>query len=217
MSTGHGTYFPRWHRPSLDLNLLLLLLLPEQWSHYHIGTAERTRTRTTLVYNTQHTTCNLWSVICRSSSNTLQNNFVADFSKGGYHKLLPGQTFTTSQKTTLGLNLRVWVIRIQTTEQAIIIQRSKSSSGREPPMGLQTPTVQRDESKVFQELENRNDTCASTYGDDDSNGKCWRLDDNYSPILIHWLELISYVARFRFSYLEIRSYLGNRLYDDHIT
>jgi hypothetical protein len=57
---------------------------------------------------------------------TVQNKFVADFSNGGYHKLLPGQTFTTSQKT-LGLNLRAWIIRIQKTEQAIIIRRANSS------------------------------------------------------------------------------------------
>jgi hypothetical protein len=57
---------------------------------------------------------------------TVQNKFVADFSKGGYHKLLPGQTFTTSQKT-LGLNLRAWIIRIQKTKQAIIIRRANSS------------------------------------------------------------------------------------------
>jgi hypothetical protein len=57
---------------------------------------------------------------------TVQNKFVADFSKGGYHKLLPGQTFTTRQ-TTLGLNLRAWIIRIQKTEQAIIIRRANSS------------------------------------------------------------------------------------------
>ena len=56
----------------------------------------------------------------------VQNKFVADFSKGGYKKLLPGQTFTTSQKT-LGLNLRAWIIRIQKTEQAIIIRRANSS------------------------------------------------------------------------------------------
>jgi hypothetical protein len=57
---------------------------------------------------------------------TLQNKFVADLSEGGYQKLLPGQTFTTSQKT-IGLNLRTWVIRIQKTEKAILIRRANSS------------------------------------------------------------------------------------------
>jgi hypothetical protein len=59
---------------------------------------------------------------------TVQNKFVADFSKGGYQKLLPGQTFTTSRKTPMVcFNLRAWVIRIQKTEKAIIIRRANSS------------------------------------------------------------------------------------------
>mmetsp|Transcript_25863 Transcript_25863/g.37917 ORF Transcript_25863/g.37917 Transcript_25863/m.37917 type:complete len:238 (-) Transcript_25863:219-932(-) len=55
-----------------------------------------------------------------------QNKIVADFSRGGYHKILPGQTYT-SHKRALALNLRAWVVRIQQTPDAIIIRRSDAS------------------------------------------------------------------------------------------
>lgn len=63
----------------------------------------------------------------------LQTQLVNDLAKGGYHKLLPGQTYTT-QKLTAGLNLRAWVVRIQKTEQAIIMKRCDASvwSGAKP-------------------------------------------------------------------------------------
>jgi hypothetical protein len=47
-------------------------------------------------------------------------------SMGGYQKLLPGQTFSTRQNM-LGLNLRAWIIRIQKTDQAVVIRRANSS------------------------------------------------------------------------------------------
>mmetsp|Transcript_11867 Transcript_11867/g.18206 ORF Transcript_11867/g.18206 Transcript_11867/m.18206 type:complete len:237 (+) Transcript_11867:244-954(+) len=56
----------------------------------------------------------------------VQNQVVADLSKGGYHKILPGQTWT-SARMTCALNLRAWVVRIQKTEHAVIIRRASSS------------------------------------------------------------------------------------------
>ena len=63
----------------------------------------------------------------------LQTQLVNDLAKGGYHKLLPGQTYTT-QKLTPGLNLRAWIVRIQKTDHAIIIKRGDASvwSGPKP-------------------------------------------------------------------------------------
>eukprot|EP00565_Helicotheca_tamesis_P004635 CAMPEP_0185731312 /NCGR_PEP_ID=MMETSP1171-20130828/12541_1 /TAXON_ID=374046 /ORGANISM="Helicotheca tamensis, Strain CCMP826" /LENGTH=229 /DNA_ID=CAMNT_0028400549 /DNA_START=172 /DNA_END=861 /DNA_ORIENTATION=+ len=56
----------------------------------------------------------------------VQNRVVSDFSRGGYHKLLPGQTFT-SAKYSPSFNLRAWVVRIQQTNDAIIIRRADAS------------------------------------------------------------------------------------------
>ncbi|CAB9514582.1 expressed unknown protein [Seminavis robusta] len=56
----------------------------------------------------------------------LQTKLVNDLTKGGYHKLLPGQTYTT-QKLSPALNLRVWLVRIHKTENAILIKRCDSS------------------------------------------------------------------------------------------
>ena len=64
---------------------------------------------------------------------SLQNKFVVDFTKAGYSKLLPGQTYTTQRKP-LGLNMRAWVIRIQKRDNCIAIQKANGSvfSGRRP-------------------------------------------------------------------------------------
>ena len=64
---------------------------------------------------------------------SLQNKFVVDFTKAGYSKLLPGQTYTTRRKP-LGLNMRAWVIRIQKRDNCIVIQKSNASvfSSRRP-------------------------------------------------------------------------------------
>mmetsp|Transcript_18219 Transcript_18219/g.21034 ORF Transcript_18219/g.21034 Transcript_18219/m.21034 type:complete len:259 (-) Transcript_18219:38-814(-) len=57
----------------------------------------------------------------------VQNQIVADLSKGGYTKLLPGQTFTSQRYRAIGLNLRAWVIRIQKTEHSILLRRTSAS------------------------------------------------------------------------------------------
>lgn len=57
---------------------------------------------------------------------SLQNKFVVDFTKAGYSKLLPGQTYTTRRKP-LGLNMRAWVIRIQKRDNCIAIQKANAS------------------------------------------------------------------------------------------
>lgn len=57
---------------------------------------------------------------------SLQNKLVTDLSRGGYSKLLPGQTYTTGRKP-IALNMRAWVIRIRRLENAIVIQRANSS------------------------------------------------------------------------------------------
>jgi len=57
---------------------------------------------------------------------SLQNKFVVDFTKAGYSKLLPGQTYTTRRKP-LGLNMRAWVIRIQKRDNCIVIQKANAS------------------------------------------------------------------------------------------
>jgi len=64
---------------------------------------------------------------------SLQNKFVVDFTKAGYSKLLPGQTYTTRRKP-LGLNMRAWVIRIQKRDNCIVIQKANASvfSSRRP-------------------------------------------------------------------------------------
>jgi hypothetical protein len=56
----------------------------------------------------------------------LQTRLVQDLTKGGYHKCLPGQTYTLSGVTP-GLNLRAWLVRIQKTETSIFIQRCDAS------------------------------------------------------------------------------------------
>ena len=56
----------------------------------------------------------------------LQTQLVHDLTKGGYHKCLPGQTYTTC-KLSPALNLRAWVVRISRTDKAIIIQRCSAS------------------------------------------------------------------------------------------
>ena len=63
----------------------------------------------------------------------LQTRLVNDLTKGGYHKCLPGQTYTTA-KVSPALNLRAWLVRIQRTPQAIIIKRCSASvwSGSKP-------------------------------------------------------------------------------------
>ena len=64
---------------------------------------------------------------------SLQNKFVVDFTKAGYTKLLPGQTYTTRRKPA-GLNMRAWVIRIQRRDNCIVIQKANGSvfSSRRP-------------------------------------------------------------------------------------
>lgn len=64
---------------------------------------------------------------------SLQNKFVVDFTKAGYSKLLPGQTYTTRRKP-LGLNMRAWVIRIQKRDNCVVIQKANASvfSSRRP-------------------------------------------------------------------------------------
>lgn len=56
----------------------------------------------------------------------LQTKLVNDLTKGGYHKCLPGQTYTTP-KLSPALNLRAWLVRIQRTPEAIIIKRCSAS------------------------------------------------------------------------------------------
>lgn len=56
----------------------------------------------------------------------LQTKTVSDFAKGGYHKILPGQTYTSGKKS-LALNMRVWLVRIRRTPTCIVIRRSDSS------------------------------------------------------------------------------------------
>uniref|UniRef100_A0A7S4JN49 Uncharacterized protein n=1 Tax=Odontella aurita TaxID=265563 RepID=A0A7S4JN49_9STRA len=56
----------------------------------------------------------------------VQNKMVVDLTKGGYSKLLPGQTYT-SGKLPMSLNMRVWVVRIKQTESSIIVRRSNCS------------------------------------------------------------------------------------------
>lgn len=65
---------------------------------------------------------------------SVQTKLVADLAKGGYHKLLPGQTYT-SRKTSLSLNMRAWVVRIQRTPDAIIIRRCNTSVWSGPTYG----------------------------------------------------------------------------------
>ena len=64
---------------------------------------------------------------------SLQNKFVVDFTKAGYTKLLPGQTYTTRRKP-VGLNMRAWVIRIQRRDNCVVIQKANGSvfSSRRP-------------------------------------------------------------------------------------
>mmetsp|Transcript_37642 Transcript_37642/g.82448 ORF Transcript_37642/g.82448 Transcript_37642/m.82448 type:complete len:224 (-) Transcript_37642:317-988(-) len=57
---------------------------------------------------------------------SLQNKLVADLSRGGYSKLLPGQLYTTGRKP-VAFNMRCWIIRIRREENAIVIQRSNAS------------------------------------------------------------------------------------------
>jgi len=63
---------------------------------------------------------------------SLQNKFVVDFTKAGYTKLLPGQTYTT--RKPIGLNMRAWVIRIQRRDNCVVIQKANGSvfSSRRP-------------------------------------------------------------------------------------
>mmetsp|Transcript_38932 Transcript_38932/g.71921 ORF Transcript_38932/g.71921 Transcript_38932/m.71921 type:complete len:223 (-) Transcript_38932:416-1084(-) len=56
----------------------------------------------------------------------VQNKMVADLTKGGYSKVLPGHAYT-SGKLPPSLNMRVWVVRIQKTESSIIVQRANCS------------------------------------------------------------------------------------------
>ena len=52
---------------------------------------------------------------------TCQTKLVADLTKGGYHKVLPGQTYTTRHWLPVATNLRAWVIRIQSSESSILV------------------------------------------------------------------------------------------------
>jgi hypothetical protein len=56
----------------------------------------------------------------------LQTKLVSDLTKGGYHKCLPGQTYTTPPVTP-GLNMRAWLVRIQKTDRHLLIQRCDAS------------------------------------------------------------------------------------------
>ena len=56
----------------------------------------------------------------------VQNTVVNDLAKGGYHKIMPGQTYTTGRMTS-SLNLRAWLVRIKKTHHSILIRRSDSS------------------------------------------------------------------------------------------
>jgi len=51
---------------------------------------------------------------------------VHDLTKGGYHTLLPGQSFT-SKSVSPGLNLRAWLVRIHRTPHSIEIKRCSGS------------------------------------------------------------------------------------------
>lgn len=64
---------------------------------------------------------------------SLQNKFVVDFTKAGYTKLLPGQTYTTRRKP-VGFNMRAWVIRIHRRDNCVVIQKANGSvfSSRRP-------------------------------------------------------------------------------------
>ena len=106
---------------------------------------------------------------------SLQNKFVVDFTKAGYSKLLPGQTYTTRRKP-LGLNMRAWVIRIQKRDNCIAIQKANGSvfSSRRPG---KISTYRVTDRKVFRQW--RDELIPIEFTTDTGGGEGRSSNDNY--------------------------------------
>ena len=137
---------------------------------------------------------------------SLQSRLVADLSRGGYTKLLPGQSYTTGRKP-VALNMRCWIMRIKREENAIVMERSNASvwTSRRPG-GIATHNVT--DRKLFRKCRIETIPVEITVSCDDDNDDEQSDNENEGFSLVRTREEFCFVEDTEESWVQVDTVKG---------